>query len=248
MFAVDRRSRLRDLIVEHASADADVVAAAEVGSQARGEADAWSDIDVSLRLADGRDVEAVAAGWARWLSEIDEVADTLDVHAAGATYRVFLMADSLQVDVSFFPYDAFRATGGEPMAVHFGEALPEEPPRTPDWHGTARTGWLYLLHARSAVARRRTWQAELMLAEARAIVLALAAQRLGLRADHGRQAHLLPAEVTDPLGAARAVALDTAELTRSLAETVACYLAEVRHGDPVLHAALVTPLESLAGR
>ncbi len=107
-------------------------------------------------------------------------------------------------------------------------------------------GWLYLLHARSAVTRGRSWQAELMLAEVRATVLALAAQRLGLRPDHGRQAHLLPVEVTQPLAAARAGVLDEAELSRSLAATVACYLAEVRRWDPSVGETLAAALTSLA--
>ena len=50
-------------------------------------------------------------------------------------------------------------------------------------------GWLYALHARSAIARGRSWQADMMLAEMRNQVIALACHRLGVNPADGRDAH-----------------------------------------------------------
>jgi predicted nucleotidyltransferase len=241
-----RERLLRDL-VDHARTDPSVVAAALVGSAARGQSDRWSDIDLALRLAPGEEVHPVATNWTTWVSAKVRVVDTLDVEAAGALYRVFLTGDTLQIDLSFFPYEAFRATNGECMRVLFGEALAADPTVEHDWRSTARTGWLYLLHARAAIARERLWQAELMLADSRAVVLSLAAQRIGLRRDHGREAHLLPADITDALADARAPRLTVRELTQSLDRTIVCFLAEVGRWDRTYRDQLTATLHGLVG-
>lgn len=97
-------------------------------------------------------------------------------------------------------------------------------------------GWLYALHARSAIARGRSWQADMMLAEMRNQVIALACHRLGVNPADGRDAHHLPAELSDQLLASRAVSLDDQEQARSLRETLDLYREEVG-----LHRAITGP-------
>ena len=232
MFTPASRDALRQRLVGRAQADPSCTAAALLGSAARDEEDAWSDIDLALRLADGADVDAVLADWTDWLTSELDVADTLDVHASGAVYRVFLCDDSLQIDLSLWPSDAFRATNGEPLRLLFGEVLESDPAPDPDWRQPARMGWLYALHARSAVARDRGLQADLMLTSWRQSVLTMACLRLGLNPSHGRGAHLLPDELQAALTEARPASLATTDLRRALARTAALYLGELsRHDD-----------------
>src|SRR3954471_2504301 len=110
MFAAPERSQIRDELIGHARAHDRIAGAALVGSAARGEEDAWSDIDLVLQLAPDADEPAVVEAWTGWIADRFAVADKLDV-MAGARYRVFLLTSSLQIDVSFWPYAAFRGTG-----------------------------------------------------------------------------------------------------------------------------------------
>lgn len=244
MFTVSERDRLRDRLIEQARADDRVVGCALVGSMARGAEDAWSDIDLAIQLAPTVDLGSVVADWTAWLRETVEISDTFDIHAFGALYRVFFCATSLQVDLSFWPHETFRSTG-EPVRMVFGEPPPSADRGEPDMSVPIRMGWLYALHARSAIARGRVWQAEMMLGDLRNQVLALACIRWGLNPEHGRGAHLLPQADTADLMAARATRLEDAELRRSLRATARAYLNEVEQHDPSLAAVLTPPIESL---
>src|SRR5690606_31990096 len=118
--------------------------------------------------------------------------------------------------------------GGEPMLVVAGEPAPEpSPARSFDWQSRVRWGWLLVLHVRSALGRGRLWEAELLLADLRGVVLELAADRLGYRTDHGRSAHLLPEELQERLATARARVLEASELARAARQTTECFVAEL---------------------
>jgi len=226
VFSVAERSDIRRRLVERAESDSRIVGAALVGSAARDAEDRWSDIDLVLQLHPAADEPAVVADWTRAVDEFG-LADTLDVFSRGTRYRVFFLRSSLQIDVSFWPHDRFRAT--EPgFRVLFGTpAEPIEPP-TPDVADTIGIGWLYAIHARSAVARGRLWQATMMLDELRNSLITLMCIRAGLNPWHGREVDRLPAENRAALEASRperidADALDRARmlLTRQLLDEVA---------------------------
>lgn len=244
VFTIGVRDQVRDRLIDRAKTDARVVGCALVGSAARDQDDAWSDIDLALKLDKDAGLRAVADDWTAWLTQSIPVADTLDVHAFRALYRVFFCTNSLQIDLSFWPNESFRATG-EPMRLIFGAANPADQPRQHDPHGFIQMGWLYALHARSAIARDRTVQADRMLADLRNQVIALACIRLGLSPEHGRDAHLLPQEVTDALKDARAIDLRPDELHRSLRANAALYLTETAHHSNQLAAALGPAIGSL---
>lgn len=231
MFSVDDRQALASLLVEHATEDPHVTGAAFVGSAARGEQDEWSDIGLALCIAPAVEVATAADQWTEWFKNHAPIADTLDIHGGGGLYRVFLLENSLQVDLSFFPPEQFRATGSDPMQTVYGDPPPQDAATDAPWDPSARMGWLYLLHARSALCRGRYWQCELMLSELRGVILSLCAQRHGLRRDHARQAHLLPSDFTSALGASRASNVDAAELRRSVSATAGLYLSEISRWD-----------------
>ncbi|MEU5154472.1 nucleotidyltransferase domain-containing protein [Glycomyces sp. NPDC021274] len=231
MFTTADRERLRDTLIATAEHDGEVVGAALVGSAATGREDAWSDIDLMLQI-DG-DPDTVAERWTAAFYADHGAVHHLDVIADGVLYRVFLLESSLQVDVSFWPRDRFRAT--EPgFKLLFGTPNPPTAPNAPDVTHLIGMGWLYALHARSAIARDRHWQAAMMLDHLRDTVLALACVRLGRNHHHGREADLLPPEVLDALAAARAAALDREELARSNTALLECFAAEVAAYDPAL--------------
>lgn len=241
--AADRDRRLADLLT-YARSDPTVTAAALVGSAARQETDRWSDIDLALRLEAGADPVAAADAWRVQLAHTDEVADHLDLRSGSALYRVFLLADSLQIDLSFWPAPVF-AGNGEPFELLFGEAHPSRTATPPDLHSAIGWAWLYALHARPALARGRPWQALQMLDGLRDRVLTLACCRHGVPAHQGRGVDRLPSEV---LAAVEDTLVARPELTRlaaAFASGIGLLLSEAEYVDPPLAARLRTPLTTL---
>lgn len=245
MFTPQEREDLRGALIEEARADGDVVGAALVGSAATGREDAWSDIDLVLQMSKDVEPSEVSDRWtARFYSDHGAV-HHLDVIAGGVLYRVFLLSSSLQVDVSFWPEEQFRAT--EPgFRLLFGTPQAPSEPREVDVANAIGMAWLYALHARSAIARGRTWQAVMMLDHLRDQVLVLSCSSRGLNPHHGRDAHRLPAAVLEALSEARATSTDLGELARSHARLLDLLADEIRVHDAELAERLKAPLAILA--
>lgn len=214
MFTPAERAELLEELVRRARDDQAVVGAALVGSIATGEADDHSDIDLMLQLAPGVERGAAVGRWTQVLYGEHGAVHHLDVFAQGTVYRVFLLASTLQVDVSFWDHDEFRAVGGAYEQL-FGEQLPTTAPSRLDPLQAVGYGWLYALHSRSALARGKVFQAVMMLDELRDQVLALACSRHGLRPHHGRDVDKLPEGVLEALAAARAASLEPVHLKGS---------------------------------
>ncbi len=241
MYTPATRARLLDELIQRARQDPRIAAAAIVGSAARGEADAWSDIDLAFRLAPGHDPAAVADSWTRFLADRVGPADHLDVRSGAALYRVFLLPDSLQVDLSFWPTDRFRATSPS-FRLLFGEANPANPMLAPSPNEVLGTGWLHAIHARSSIARGRPWQALQMIDTIREQVIMLACLRLGLPWREGRGVDALPREILTRLEATIVASLRTTDLVRVFSALVDLLIDEADHVDPELASRLRGPL------
>lgn len=246
MFTVDQREALRADLVQRARQDERITAAALVGSGATGREDDYSDIDLALRLAPDAPVELVAENWTAAMYAEHGAVDHLDVWFQDTLFRVFLLADSLQIDLSFWPDGDFRST--EPgFTLLFGEQNPPTRSEPPDVGPIIAMAWLHALHARSAVARGRTWQAVLMLDGVRDRIITLACLRHGLNGYQGRGADQLPAEITQRLARIRPGDPDPAELRRCLRASVEFLTEEVRAHDTGLAARLGPTLDLLGG-
>lgn len=193
MFSSMDRAMIRSDLIARAEADPRIIGAAIVGSAARGTEDDWSDIDLAVQFDDGVDEQRLVDEWTEAIHVAYGVSDTHDVWAAGTRYRVFLLSNSLQIDVSFWPRDTFRATESG-FRVVFGTPNAPTEPAPPDASAMIGMGWLYALHARSSIARGKLWQATLMLGGLRGQVLALMCARAGLNTWHGREVDRLPAD------------------------------------------------------
>jgi hypothetical protein len=247
VFTVAQRVRIRDSLVRAASADEQITAAALVGSAAMDREDQWSDIDLALRIRSDLEPEVAAQHWTTYMYADHDAVDHLDVWSGPALYRVFLLSNTLQVDLSFWPSRAFGATGPT-FRLLFGETndapdAPMSPP--PSTEALVGMGWLYALHIRSSLARGRRWQALHMLDGLRDQVVALACLRFGLPAHQGRGVDDLPPEETDLLADALVVSLEPADLHRAFASTTRLLLKEARHIDAGLASRLASPIEEL---
>jgi predicted nucleotidyltransferase len=247
MFTPEDRTRLRDALVAAARADPRITGCALTGSAAAGAEDRWSDIDLALAVTARADRGQVVADWTERMYREGGAVHHLDVYLGDTLFRVFLLADTLQVDLAFWAADQFGAYGPN-FRLLFGTAA-ERPHRPqPSAAGLIGWAWLYALHARSSIERGRAWQAEYMVSGMRDQVLALACLRHGLPAAEGRGIDRLPPEDTAALAGGLVRSLDPAELRRAFGVVTEALIAEAGRADAGLAGRLAPLLRELAGK
>lgn len=244
MFTPETRERLREILITRARTDDRITAAAVVGSASVGREDRWSDIDLALGLAETADMPGVMADWTEGMYRNHGAVHHLDVWRGITCIRVFLLADTLQVDIAFRPAPDFRAIGST-FRLLFGQAndLPPAPP--PDPAELIGLGWVYALHVRSSLERGRVWQAEYMLSHMREQVLALACLRYDLPIYEGRGIDDLPPDATESLAEILPRSLSVSELKRAFRITRDGLLSEIARADSDLLERLREPLRAL---
>jgi predicted nucleotidyltransferase len=245
MFTVEDREHIQAYLISLAESDERITAAALVGSSATGVQDALSDIDLALQIASTADIDTVIDHWTQLVRERVDIAHTLDVIAGnGVLYRVFLTRDSMQIDISFWSHDEFRATGDR-FHLLFGTANEPASPPPLDADRIIGTAWLYALHVRSAIARSEPWHAQSLLDDMRDFVLTLACLRHAANAYQMRGVDSLPSTLLLQFIRARSATLEMHELQRSLTMHVELLMDEVSAVDAGLASSLAAPLQLL---
>src|SRR5256886_13362500 len=225
-------------MLQLAEEDERVVAGAAVGSFAVGTGDRFSDLDLTFGIADGVPVAHVLDDWTRTLSEELDAVQLADLTAGPTTYRVFLLSDALQFDLSMTPAAEFRPAGPR-FRLLFGETAAGEPevptppvagglfiPTPSTAHDVFGWGVIYALHARACIERGRVWQAEHYLGAVRDHALSLACLRQGLPAVQARGYDDLSAETLARFEAAHVGAVEPGALRAALAASVAALVRE----------------------
>ncbi len=226
MFTVEQRDALRDEVLRLAEADERVVAGAAVGSLSVDAGDRFSDLDLTFGVAAGVRVGEVLDDWTAMLGEEHGAVRLTEVVVGPAVFRVFLLPDALQLDLSMTPADRFGPIGPR-FRLLFGDVAPSQPAERPagglffptpavaqDVFGC---GVIYALHARACIERRRVWQAEHYVGAVRDHALALACLRHGLPAAQARRYDDLPAETLARFEHAHVAALEPTALRAALA-------------------------------
>jgi hypothetical protein len=239
VFTVEQRHALRERLLRLAEDDERVVAGAAVGSLAVDAGDRFSDLDLTFAVADDVPVTEVLDDWTRTLvGELDAVR-LADLERGPTTYRVFLLPDALQFDLSMTPAARFRPAGPR-FRLLFGETAAGEPavPMPPAAGDLFGWGVIYALHARACIERGRVWQAEHYVGAVRDHALSLACLNRGLPAVQARGYDELPAETLARLGAAHVGELEPETLRAALTASVRALMdagAEARlpHADTV---------------
>jgi predicted nucleotidyltransferase len=244
MFSPSDRTAVRDSLLARARADQRVMAAALVGSSGSGTEDDWSDIDLALKIGRASERDAIIETFTSSMYADHDAVHHLDMGRGDTLFRVFLLASSLQVDLSFWAAEDFRATT---PAFHLvfgdaGEARMSPPPNPGHLVGM---GWLYALHVRSALARDRPWQATYMLDGMRDQIVALECARRGLPGHEGRGVDRLPSEFLEALTQTRARDLSDAELRRAFAATMHALQDSAAIEEPDLAVRLKRPAKAL---
>lgn len=244
MFTPEERDRLRELIVAAARADKRITGAAMTGSAALGHQDEWSDIDLFFGVEDAAQLPAAMAAMTDLMYREHGAVHHFDVVAGPATYRVFLLESTLQVDLAFTPASSFGAAAPS-FKLLFGDPVERPHMTPPPAMSLLDYGWLYAVHARSCIARGKVWQAEYMIHNVRDQAVAAACVRQGLPAREGRGMDRLPAEEKQALEGALVRSLEPSELRRAMKAAIDCLVAEIDRADAALGARIGPTLRAL---
>ena len=137
MFTVKQGEDTRDRIIKMARQDHRIVSCALVGSSAEG-TDRWSDIDITFGGATGLDINDVLRDWTEHLLPGFKAVHLFDLPYRTGIYRVLMLPESLQVDLSFFPESGFGAHGPR-FKLLYGVAVKKEWPSSP--RNVICSGW-----------------------------------------------------------------------------------------------------------
>jgi hypothetical protein len=232
VFTVEQRDALRERLLRLAESDERVVAGAAVGSLAVDGGDRFSDLDLTFAVADHVPVAGVLGDWTRTLIDEQDAVQLADLERGSTTYRVFLLPNALQFDLSMTPAAQFRPAGprfrllfGETAAGSAEATRPQTPghlfiPTPVVAHDLFGWGVVYALHARACIERGRVWQAEHYVGAVRDHALSLACLREGLLAVQARGCDDLSAETVARFDAAHVAAVDPDALRATLAASV----------------------------
>jgi hypothetical protein len=245
MFTAEERTRLRFQLLKQASADPRIGGAAITGSAAEDREDRLSDVDLAFGVTVGAEVQRVLTDWTTHMYDQHAAVHHVDVKSGAWIYRVFLLHNSLQVDLAFVPASEFRALAPAFRLMHGTASEPRHipPPLASDIIGM---GWLFALHARSSIARRKLWQAEYMISGVRDHALALSCLRHALPAANARGIDQLPSAVTAPFEGALVRHLDVSELKRAFGVALKELVKEIKCADENLAERLQGPLSLLS--
>jgi hypothetical protein len=238
VFTVEQRDALREHLLRLADEDERVVAGAAVGSLAVDGGDRFSDLDLTFGIADHVPVAEVLDAWTRTLIGERDAVQLADLERGPTIYRVFLLPDALQFDLSMTPADQFRPAGPR-FRLLFGETAADEPenrrptvagalfiPTPSVAHDVFGWGVIYALHARACIERGRLWQAEHYVGAVRDHALSLACLREGVPAVYARGYDDLSAETLARLEDAHVGALEPGALRAALAASVRALIHE----------------------
>lgn len=245
MFTPEERRAVRDLLLRRAEDDEQIIAAALTGSGSRDAEDRWSDVDLYFGVAEGTARDDALAEWSSFVYRELGALHHFDLDAGYAVYRVFLLPGALEVDIAFAAADRFGPRGPLFRPV-FGPVIAQSAGGEGEADSDRLIGlaWHHVLHARTAIARRRPWQAEFWISAIRDHVLTLACLRSGLACAYAKGADALPSAITAPLEEALVGGLEPQELSRALQVAVTALLHEVDAADPDLSARLRSVLEA----
>jgi hypothetical protein len=249
VFTVEQRGTLREHVLQLAEKDGRVVAGAAVGSLAAGTGDRFSDMDLTFGIADHVPTAGVLDDWTQRLVAEHDAVHLVDLERAPTTYRVFLLPEALQFDLSLTPAARFRPAGPR-FRLLFGETAADDvdapralvpslfipTPAVP--HDVFGWGVVYALHARACIERGRFWQAEHYAGGVRDHALSLVCLRVGLPAVRARGYDDLPAKTLARFDYTRVAAAEPQPLRAALAASVAALMhegveANLPHADAV---------------
>ena len=200
MYSKTFRQNIQAALIQFAEQDQRIVAAAIVGSESIGTNDEWSDIDLTFGVDETSDFDVVLSDWTDFLQTQFEAKILFDLEFKGSLYRVFLLPNCLQIDLSFTPASGFGATTDK-FKLLFGEAHDRSRKELPALQTVYGYAVLYALKVRTSIERQKYWQAMYYLQTFRDYVLQLICLKYSLSPFDGRGYDEIPEGIKEQLSA-----------------------------------------------
>ena len=245
MFTSEWREQVRSEIIEKAKCDTRISGGAITGSATLDQLDQWSDIDMAFGIKNASQLPEILDTYTKQMYQAYGALHHLDVHSGVWIYRVFLLSNTLQVDLAFAPEDQFGARAST-FKLIFGKKgqIPFDPPT--QFEVYVGWCWLYSLHVRSSLRRGRPWQTEFFVSGLRDYLISLCCRRFGLVEKQGRGVDWLPVEELSKLESTLIKSLESAELQRAFSAAVNLCLEEIEFVDKDLCARIKPAFLTLA--
>jgi predicted nucleotidyltransferase len=225
LYSPAERDEVAQQLLELLREDEQIAGAELSGSATTGYTDRWSDVDVTVTVADGVDQGEVADSWIPHVYEALPVVHHFAVAFGEHHVRGFLLENLLEVDIGFQP-----------------ETSDEGEWPGPDAESEAGFAWHDVLHAGVAIARDRPWRAQYYIGLLRWRTLTLACDRLGADFSEYKGVDELPPDLLAELEPALPRSLEHDELVRAARAGTSAFLAELRMHRPQLAERLEPPL------
>lgn len=245
MFTQEWREKTRHELLEAGKSDPRISGGAVTGSGSVDRLDSWSDIDLAFGVRSGAELPAVLDSFTKKMYEEYAALHHLDVKSGPWIYRVFLLANTLQVDLAFVPLEQFGARSDTFKLVFGNTGKISHDPATP-LEVYAGWVWLYALHVRSSLKRGRLWQAEFFVSGMRDYLISIACRRHGVLEYQGRGVDKLPSEELRKFEPTLVRSINSAELERVFSSLVKLYLQELAALDGPLGSRIAPVLNELS--
>jgi len=158
MFTSDWREQTRISLLQMAENDARISGGAITGSGSVDQLDVWSDIDLAFGVKKTSDLRSVLDTFSKLMYKEYGAVHHLDVISGPWIYRVFLLSNTLQVDLAFVSEEHFGARAPT-FKLMFGKTSLVSHDLSTPFDVYVGWSWLYALHIRSSLKRARHWQA-----------------------------------------------------------------------------------------
>lgn len=214
MFTVNERENLRQELLRFARADSRLSGGAIIGSAATKQLDEWSDIDLAFGVKANVTLGDVLKDFTKRMYEQHQALHHFDIPFGAWIYRVFLLTNTLQVDIAFAPEDQFGPLAPS-FELAFGKTDSAVESHPQGLELIVGYCWLNAIHVRSALKRQRFWQAEHYLSGLRQQLIMLYCRLFRLPERNGRGVDQLPEHLRNGLQNSLVRSITPSELQRS---------------------------------
>ncbi len=245
MFTPEWREQTRTNLLKIAESDSRISGGAITGSASVNQLDEWSDIDLAFGIKNTSHLPAVIESYTKVMYEEYRAVHHFDVPSGSWVYRVFLLSDTLQVDLAFVPEEQFGARASNFQLV-FGKTgtIPyDQATSFPTYVGWC---WLHALHVRSSLKRNRPWQVEFFISGMRDHLISIYCRRYCLPEKQGRGVDNLPSEQLKKLETTLVKSMERTELKRAFAAITELCLEEIQLVDEKLFSEINVTFLALA--
>ncbi|WP_405207230.1 hypothetical protein [Aquimarina sp. LLG6339-5] len=234
MYSIKERIEVQELIIDFAKSNSKIIDCAIVGSESVGNNDQWSDIDLTFGYEDKADIENILREWSKMMLERFSANILFDISFGESIYRVFLLPNALQVDLSFTPSEYFGAITNR-FKLIFGKQKEKEFKSLPEINDIVGYAILFALKTRTSIERKNYWQAEYYLSKSRENVMVLKCLKENLNPFDGRGFDELPVDFLLQIQNALIIELNRPNLQNGLKTLTQILIEELSSIDSLKH-------------